>query len=105
MPRRPLQHSKTRRWMTNISIVAFNSFDIGMMHPVNDPEHGNFMRGDMLAVNGQIKENNRYQDFQPDRPVDHIQKAPGIALGPEGGRNRDKATRSKIITICKIRFF
>ncbi len=31
MPRRPLEHSKSHRWFTNISIVAFNSLVIRLM--------------------------------------------------------------------------
>ena len=31
VPRRVLNHSKSRRWITNISIVAFDSFVVRLM--------------------------------------------------------------------------
>ena len=62
--------------------------EVGVVHAVQPPERGHGMEHHMLKIDRQVENDDREQDFEPERQFDEIEKAPAPAFGNDGQCDR-----------------
>ena len=74
-------------------------FEIGVMHPVQPPQHRHGVEEHVLEVDGEVKQDHRRRDRKPGRRFECLEKSPAAGLDEQrradGGGRVYKAARPR----------
>src|SRR5512144_2281012 len=80
--------------------VGHVELEIGVMHPVQPPQHRHRMEEHVLQVDGEVEENYRDEYSKPRQRIESPEQAPAVRLGekrrPYGGRGTDKPHKQRV---------
>ncbi len=70
--------------------------EIGVVHPVQPPEPGHGMAGDVLEIDGEIKQNQSGQKLDAEGQCHAVEQADGLALGKDCRRVSRRTQRQAL---------